>query len=886
MSEPNVDKPKKELPSIGGDYTLVEKLGEGAFGEVYRAKHELLGQEFAVKLLRPELSEDQDVRDRFLDEARALIRFSHRNVVQVRHVGEHNGRLYLVMDLIRGVELTELMKRDGAFEEKRAVAICRQVLAGLEAAHAAGIVHRDLKPSNMLVEMRQDGTEHVMILDFGLSKFSAIDGEKGAHRSITGTIVGTLAYMSPEQIKGDKDIDGRSDLFAAGLILQEMLQGHHPYPGDSGIVVAAKLLRDPIPPIEEKRASQISLVTRSALARALERDRDARFASVTAFAQALEGKGPPSDTSRVTTIQDTAAELARQEAAAKQAAGGKGATKEKKSLAPLLVTVVLLGAAGAAFVVMNQGGDEPGPGVLTADRDAQPGDGDRGAQADPGGAGPAPLGATDPEPADPEPADPEPTDPAPTDPADPTATDPAAGATDPEPGPDPEPTGAGGTSPEAPSGGAGTDPAEPAGAEPDPDAPEAPEQPDRPVDPAPVVEPPPTQPTPVDPPESAVSPEACCDEAGPLLGAGRWAEARKLYVQAAEKSDLTEPVQVAALRGAGKSAIAQADALARSGKLPEALELLRNTVGWLGKRYAAYEKVPQASTTVRLQLGFARLHMAEALVEMARWAALSGDRTAAGKALARAGDHYEFARHQLERDGVRYWEFLIRRAQYHRLKGDSENMIADVAHTTKTNNVEVPAHMWVAHATAARRVAEAWAAQGNAAQAYQWAQKASKVAEDGASWQEDKLSRQQWLDLGRVLFVQAVQLPAGENPNALHGKLRYWVSMAEKQPLNPWVAPEVDAARLLTAKAMVDYLAGLKAALQGNAGAKGTALTAALEQVDRAIAMLRQVAAGGGVLEDPLPYEVKAAVLTAAGRGSEATAATQAARKAGQRNPD
>ena len=138
------------LPLIGEHYQLIEKLGEGAFGEVYKAQHDLLGQNFAVKLLKPELSEDRDVQDRFLDEARALIRFSHPNVVQMRHVGRHEGRLFLVMDYIEGRELAALMK-EGAFEEKRALGIMKQILAGLEAAHAAGIVHRDFKSSNVLI---------------------------------------------------------------------------------------------------------------------------------------------------------------------------------------------------------------------------------------------------------------------------------------------------------------------------------------------------------------------------------------------------------------------------------------------------------------------------------------------------------------------------------------------------------------------------------------------------------------------------------------------------------------------------------------------------------------------------------------------------------------
>ena len=249
-------------------------------------------------------------------------------MVQLRHVGEHEKRLYLVMDLVRGEPLNDLLRREGALSEDRAVDIRLQVLAGLEAAHAAGIVHRDLKPSNLIVE-KQGDREHVRILDFGLSKLSAIDGMQSAHRSVTGAIIGTLAYMSPEQLSGEKEIDARSDVFAAGLVLHEMLAGHHPYPGDSGIVVAAKLLREPVPDLDPKRVAKLSPSTLAALRQSLERDRDARFSSAFAFAQALEGRGPPSDTSRVTTIQDAREALARAEAA-----GGEGQTQEVEEGAP------------------------------------------------------------------------------------------------------------------------------------------------------------------------------------------------------------------------------------------------------------------------------------------------------------------------------------------------------------------------------------------------------------------------------------------------------------------------------------------------------------------------------------------------------------------------
>lgn len=286
MADPSPYAPNHRL---GGHYVLLRKLGEGAFGEVHAARHDLLGQDFAVKVLKPELCSQQEVRDRFLDEARALIRFSHPNVVQLRHVGEEEGRLFLVMDFVRGEPLDALLAREGPMSEARAVALASQMLQGLDAAHAKGIVHRDLKPANLMVERREDGTEALQILDFGLSKLSgSTGGIENAHRSMSGSIVGTLAYMSPEQLQG-QGVDPRSDVFAAGLVLMEMLQGRHPYADESGIMVAARMLREPLPPLPAEVAARTSAPVRDALKRALERERDARWPSAKDFAAALAG---------------------------------------------------------------------------------------------------------------------------------------------------------------------------------------------------------------------------------------------------------------------------------------------------------------------------------------------------------------------------------------------------------------------------------------------------------------------------------------------------------------------------------------------------------------------------------------------------------------------
>ncbi len=872
MAPENDDTPTEQL-LVGEHYRLVDKLGEGAFGEVYRGHHELLGQDFAVKLLKPELCENQDVRDRFLDEARALIRFSHPNVVQMRHVGEYNGRLFLVMDFVEGVELTELMKKTGPIGEKRALNIIKQILSGLEAAHAAGIVHRDLKPSNILVESRADGTEHTKILDFGLSKFSAIDGPGGAHRSITGTIVGTLAYMSPEQIKGEADIDGRSDLFAAGLILQEMLQGHHPYPGESGIVVAAKLLRDPIPPITEDKRKNISNSTMMALGRALERDRDARFTSVTAFSQSLDGKGPPSDTSRVTTVQAAQEELARQEAAAAATKGGKAKTRvtsaaeapgapgaKKKSMLPVLVALLLVAGAGWFFLL------GPGAGKKDNDQGTPIAKGDEPSKAGPSKADPKKIDAPTPPPTK---DDPKKTD-TPTPP--PTKDDPKKADA-----PTPPPTKDDPKKADAPT---------PPPTKDDPKK-DDPKKADSPT-------PPPTKddpkkadaPTPPVSAASALSPKDCCGKAGPMLLAGDWSGARKLFLQAAAKSELTDELQVAALRGAAESWISEADQEARSGRVDAAMTLYAQAIAWLKERHGAYERVERAVDRVRLQLGFSRMHQAEAHVERARWLGLQGKSAAYATEIKAAENAYDFALQQLQRDGVRYWEFLIRRAQMYGLQKQRDKMIEDVAHTTKTNNTEVPAHMWVAHATAARRVAQAWAKAGNAREALLWAKKAWKVAEDGASWQEDKLSRQQWLDLARVLFTHAALAPSTEDPTALHGKLRYWVQLAAKVQPTGQVESDVAKARLLIGQAAERYLHGLVMRRGGKQTEATKALANAAAKAAQAIGIQKAVEAKGGTRLDPLPYEVQGAIFAAQGKTAEASQALAAATKANLANPD
>ncbi|MBI3268500.1 MAG: protein kinase [Planctomycetes bacterium] len=220
--------------TVLGEYRIVEKIGEGGFGHVYRAVHVLLPkQQFALKTLKPELAADRRLRKRFLLEAQVLLDLEHRNLVPIRHVSEAGGHLYLVMTLCPGRSLKAILNETPRLPMATAAAVATQVLAGLEHAHAKGIVHRDLKPSNILIDTNAPGGWHVRVIDFGIAKLllapDQADDKDGELSLTGGAVVGTRAYMSPEQCLGGQ-IDERTDLWSLGVVLYEMVVGERPTP--------------------------------------------------------------------------------------------------------------------------------------------------------------------------------------------------------------------------------------------------------------------------------------------------------------------------------------------------------------------------------------------------------------------------------------------------------------------------------------------------------------------------------------------------------------------------------------------------------------------------------------------------------------------------------
>jgi tRNA A-37 threonylcarbamoyl transferase component Bud32 len=234
-----------------GHFSLLEKIGEGGMGRVYKARDMRLERLVAIKVLPESRRADADRRARFVQEAKAASALNHPNIITIHEIGEQDGQTFIVMELVDGKPLNDLIPRKG-MQLTETLRIAAQVADALAAAHAAGIVHRDLKPANIMVDARG----RVKLLDFGLAKLSApAVGADEATRTLTvdqlvteeGVILGSVSYMSPEQAEG-KLVDARSDVFSFGSVLYEMVTGRRAFQGDSKIsILSAILYSDPKP---------------------------------------------------------------------------------------------------------------------------------------------------------------------------------------------------------------------------------------------------------------------------------------------------------------------------------------------------------------------------------------------------------------------------------------------------------------------------------------------------------------------------------------------------------------------------------------------------------------------------------------------------------------
>ncbi|HEU4727228.1 MAG TPA: serine/threonine-protein kinase, partial [Kofleriaceae bacterium] len=287
------------LGDLVGSYRVVRKIGEGGMGTVYLAEHTLLGRPAALKVLLREMSHREDLVTRFFNEARAATSVKHPGIVEIYDFGYHtDGSAYIVMELLEGESLSSRLRRAGVLSEARAVALCRQVGGALAAAHAKGIVHRDLKPDNIFVIRDPDivDGERTKVLDFGIAKLTNDQPGQGS-MTRTGMVMGTPAYMAPEQCKGAGHVDQRSDLYALGCILFELVCGRPPFVAEGAGEVMAHHICTPAP--APSSIAPVTPLLEHIILRALAKEPAHRFGSAEEMVAALAAVVPSGSYARV-----------------------------------------------------------------------------------------------------------------------------------------------------------------------------------------------------------------------------------------------------------------------------------------------------------------------------------------------------------------------------------------------------------------------------------------------------------------------------------------------------------------------------------------------------------------------------------------------------------
>ena len=262
-------------------YKIISVLGEGGMGTVYLAEHTNFDRKVAIKAIHPHLAKNDEIRQRFKNEAATMARLQHPNIVSLYDYFVDDEGLYLIMELVEGIELESYLKNIGSpLDEHVTAAFMKQLLDAFSHAHEKGVVHRDIKPANILIT--NDGS--IKVLDFGIAKI--VEGDGLHNMTKTGTQIGTVYYMSPEQVQGKK-VDARSDIYSLGVTFYQMLTAQNPYSSSTTeFDVYSKIVQEQLPNPKELNPT-ISDVIVSILNKATAKDPDARFQTCEQFKQAL-----------------------------------------------------------------------------------------------------------------------------------------------------------------------------------------------------------------------------------------------------------------------------------------------------------------------------------------------------------------------------------------------------------------------------------------------------------------------------------------------------------------------------------------------------------------------------------------------------------------------
>lgn len=335
---------------LSARYHITEKIGEGGMGTIYLAEDERLDKKVALKILAASFAGKSSMGERFIQEAKVVTRIEHENVVDVTDLNvTEEGVPYFVMEYLKGNDLSDVMSSEGPLSWERSKNILMQICRGLEAAHKKGIVHRDMKPGNVFMAERDEEADFVKILDFGIAKLLKEAGGDKKQMTLAGSLMGTPDYMSPEQIHG-LEVDHKSDVYAVGVIMYEMLCGCVPFEGDSVMEIFEKHVKEvPIPPSEKRPDLGIPRDVEAVIMKALEKNPRRRFSTIKQMEMAIL------DCEGVQTIKPAASTESSVLQAGYAMMKKKEEERRTKRTRNFIMAAAIIAAAGAATVAAHIG---------------------------------------------------------------------------------------------------------------------------------------------------------------------------------------------------------------------------------------------------------------------------------------------------------------------------------------------------------------------------------------------------------------------------------------------------------------------------------------------------------------------------------------------------